>query len=67
MRRHSKRQWKLEQNSDYWGDYGRDGCELPSCVTEGGLIMSSLRLGSHPTRFWITKLSQKDTGSRGIT
>ena len=27
MKRHSMKKWKLEQNNDCWGDYGRDGCE----------------------------------------
>jgi hypothetical protein len=27
MKRHSVNKWKLEQISDCWGDYGRDGYE----------------------------------------
>ena len=27
MMRHSVTKWKLEQISDCWGDYSRDGCE----------------------------------------
>jgi hypothetical protein len=27
MMRHSVNKWKLEQISDCWGDYSRDGCE----------------------------------------
>ena len=29
MRRHSKSQWKLEQNNECWRGYRWDGCECP--------------------------------------
>ncbi len=49
--RHTNTGWKLEQEDDCWGGYGRDGCE------------SSLV----PTSFWVNSFNQWDKGSRGIT
>jgi hypothetical protein len=37
-----------------------------SCVTEGGLITSSLKLDAHPTSLWVTEFNQRIRGRRGI-
>jgi hypothetical protein len=64
--RHSRSQWKLEQNiiagvvivrmvvNALLCDRGRSHIVLPEA-------------GSHPTRFWINGLSGRITGRRGIT
>jgi len=36
-------------------------------VTEGGLILSCLKLGLYPTRFRVNELKGRRTGRRGIT
>jgi hypothetical protein len=33
----------------------------------GRLLTSSLKLGSYPTRFWVTELNWRGKGRRGIT